>query len=226
MPLSSQPVSFHIVTHVRPPSGWLTRLLAGMMGLADYRIRRCVVHPNGRYAYLLLEFNTVIQVYEIQPITGRICGDCLQEIPAIDPEYFAGKATGAAIHASAELFATENELWVSNRGIPLVSRGSWASSDVRFFSIEHGGAKLVPKQTLECHGPVRHFVGVPSSGDESGMPGRLFVGSDRGLNDGQSHTASIETFVRSDPEVPGGTFQRLGSATVGMDSITCIAVLP
>eukprot|EP00536_Pseudo-nitzschia_multiseries_P001038 jgi/Psemu1/321899/estExt_fgenesh1_pg.C_130018 len=228
MPFSTEPVSYHKVTHITPPSGWLTRILMGpwVIGLADYRIRRCVVHPNGRYAYLLLEFNTVIRVYEIQPVTGRICGDCLQEIPAIDPDYFAAKATGAAIHASAELLVTNTELWVSNRGIPLVSRGSWATSDVRIFSIEHGGAKLVPKQSLDCLGPVRHFVGVRSDRNASGSPTRLVVGSDPSPHGDESHAASIETFVRSDPEEAGGAFRRVGCASVGMDSITCVAVLP
>mmetsp|Transcript_4158 Transcript_4158/g.9385 ORF Transcript_4158/g.9385 Transcript_4158/m.9385 type:complete len:272 (+) Transcript_4158:1052-1867(+) len=246
LPLSSRPVSFRKVSYITPPSGWLTRILTGswVVGLADYRIRRCVVHPNGRYVYMLLEFNTVIQVYEIHPVTGRISGDCLQEVSAIDPDYFAGwkKATGAAIHASAELCVTESEVFVSNRGTGVLSKGNnWAESGVRIFSIENDGAKLVPKQYLPCGGPVRHFVALSSddclaSSSQSSVV-RLFAGSDKGrqtstpqLNSVGStstgNSASIETFVRSDPEDTGGTFERAGVANVGMDDITCIAVLP
>lgn len=250
LPVSSRPVSFHKVTYITPPSGWLTRILTGswVVGLADYRIRRCVVHPNRRYVYLLLEFNTVIQVYEIHPVTGRISGDCLQEVPAIDPDYFAGwkKATGAAIHASAELCVTETDVFVSTRGTGILSKGNnLAESGVRIFSIENNGAKLVPKQYLPCGGPVRHFVALSSDGClASSSPQssvvRLFAGSDKGrqtsapqLNsaggstgNGNGNSASIETFVQSDLEDADGIFERVGVANVGMDDITCIAVLP
>jgi 6-phosphogluconolactonase (cycloisomerase 2 family) len=248
LPISNNPVSFRKVTYITPPSGWLTRILTGgwVAGLADYRIRRCVVHPYGRYVYMLLEFNTVIQVYEINPFTGRISGDCLQEIPAIDPEYYGWKkTTGAAISAAAELYATATEVFVSNRGFNFW--GGSAESSVRVFSIEDNGAKLVPKQSLECEGPVRHFLpechrlcsemAVTSSDNHfSSSPATLFVGSGkgrrRGTPEGQSGSAvnancsaSVETFVRRDPEAVGGTFERVGIIDVGMDDITCIAMI-
>lgn len=233
-----KPSSFRKVTYITPPPGWLTRILTGswIAGLADYRIRRCVVHPNGRYVYLLLEFNAVLQVYEINPRTGRISGDCLQEIPAIDPEYFGWKRTiGAAVHASAELYATATEVFVSNRGILSNSMWGTAESGVRVFSVQDDGAKLVPKQFLECGGPVRHFLANHrrpkttslsiSSDHSSSSPVRLFVGSDKGRGPYNCNSASIETFVRRQPEALGGTFERFGVANVGMDVITCIAVL-
>lgn len=249
LPISDSPVSFRKVTYVTPPSGWLTRILTGswVAGLANYRIRRCVVHPQGRYVYMLLEFNAVIQVYEINPMTGRIWGDCLQEIPAIDPDYFGWKkTTGAGVHASAELYATATEVFVSNRGFNLW--GGAAESSVRIFSIQDDGAKLVLKQTLECEGPVRHFVPdhhrlctdtslTLNDNCVSSSPVALFVGSSKGRRrvspNGQSaggtpdygNTSSIETFVRRDPEALGGTFERVGLADVEMDDITCIAVL-
>ena len=245
LPISSSPVSFRKVTYITPPSGWLTRILTGgwVGGLADYRIRRCVVHPNGRYVYMLLEFNAVIQVYEIDPFMGQISGDCLQEIPAIDPNYFGWKKTGVGVHASAELYATATEVFVSNRGFNFW--GGAAESSVRIFSIENDGAKLVPKQLLECEGPVRHFISrhhnrqtSSTSSDDyfSSSPVTLFVGSSKGRrgvtpNDQSSSSSSdssgalIETFVRRDPEALGGTFERVGLADVGMKEITCIAVL-
>ena len=249
LPISNKPDSFRKVTYINPPSGWLTRIVTGswVAGLADYRIRRCIVHPKGRYVYMLMEFNTVVQVYEIDPFTGRISGDCLQEISAIDPEYFGWKKlTGAAVHASAEMYATTTELFVSNRGFRFFA-GS-AESSIRVFSIENNGAQLVPKQSLMCEGPVRHFVpnqnrglsfGKPFGSSERycvSSPATLFAGSDMGRGSKISHdrnggtvnnksSASVETFLRRDPEAAGGTFERAGVVDVGMDDITCIAVL-
>jgi hypothetical protein len=249
LPISDDPDSFRKVTYITPPSGWLTRILTGgwVVGLADYRIRRCIVHPHGRYAYMLLEFNAMIQVYEINPSTGRISGDCLQEIPAIDPDYFGWKkTTGAAIHASAELYATATELFVSNRGFNFW--GGSAESSVRIFSIENDGAQLIPKQSLQCEGPVRHFlpnhhrrlcseIAVTSNENYfSPSPAAIFAGSKRGRRretaNGQTDSgvhgctnASVEIFVRTDPEALGGTFERAGIVDVGMDDITCIALL-
>lgn len=243
LPISNKPVSFRKVTFITAPSGWLTRILTGgwVAGLADYRIRRCVVHPHGRYVYMLFEFNTVIQVYEINPFTGRISGDCLQEIPTIDPEYFGWKkTTGAAINTAAELYATATEVFVSNRGFKLSNLwGGSAESSVRVFSIEDNGAKLVPKQSLECEGPVRHFLpechrlcsemaGTSSENHFSSSPATLFVGSgigQRRVNANVNCNASVETFVRRDPEAVGGTFERVGTIDVGMDDITCIAMI-
>mmetsp|Transcript_18480 Transcript_18480/g.45784 ORF Transcript_18480/g.45784 Transcript_18480/m.45784 type:complete len:539 (+) Transcript_18480:56-1672(+) len=250
LPISDIPVSFRKVTYITPPSGWLTRILASdwVVGLADYRIRRCVVHPSGGFVYMLLEFNAVIQVYEIDPYTGRISGDCLQEVPAIDPSYFRWtKTTGVGVNASAELYATATEVFVSNRGFNFW--GGAAESSVRIFSIEDNGAKLVLKQSLECKGPVRHFVPdhhnrrfcpevTSKSSDNyfSNSPVALFVGSNRGrrigtpndqssVNVSDSNSAAVETFVRRDPEALGGIFERVGLANVGMNEITCIAVL-
>lgn len=249
LPVSNQPISFRKVTYITPPSGWFTRLLTSswFAGLAEYRIRRCVVHPHGRYVYMLLEFNAVIQVYEMNPMTGRIAGDCLQEVTAIDPDYFRWKkTTGAAVHASAELYATATEVFVSNRGFDCNPWGGGSvESGVRIFAIEEDGAKLVPKQFLRCGGPVRHFLcdNRRCRGAESSpSPTTLFVGSDKGLQrrrvpktgasasnsigvDDNTSGACVEVFLRRDPEALGGRFERIGLANVGMDNITCIAVL-
>eukprot|EP00531_Pseudo-nitzschia_arenysensis_P001408 CAMPEP_0116144590 /NCGR_PEP_ID=MMETSP0329-20121206/16091_1 /TAXON_ID=697910 /ORGANISM="Pseudo-nitzschia arenysensis, Strain B593" /LENGTH=543 /DNA_ID=CAMNT_0003640039 /DNA_START=9 /DNA_END=1640 /DNA_ORIENTATION=- len=239
LPISDKPVSFRKVTHITPPSGWLTRILTGswLVGLADYRIRRCVVHPNGLYVYMLLEFNTSIQVYEMDPVKGRIAGDCLQEIPAIDPNYFGWqKRTGVGIHASAELYVTATEVVVSNRGFNFF--GGAAESSVRIFSIQDHGAKLVLKQSLECRGPVRHFIAdnhhnhshrridpastttTTTTTTTTSSPVTLFVGCSKGRtpkdpnNTSTSHVkdtnscAAIETYTRRDPEALGGIFER------------------
>jgi len=246
LPISDKPDSFRKVTYINPPPGWLSRITNYLAGLADYRIRRCVVHPNGQYVYLLLEFNAVIQVYEINSFTGKISGDCLQEVPTIDPEYFgskykssssssSSKFTGIALHAPAELLCTASELFVTNRGFNYGGRRlGQAESGVRVFTIEDDGAKLVPKQELNCYGPVRHCLLTNNPFHAV----KLYAGSDKerrsslknGNNDNDNEnnnysSASIETFVRRQPEACGGMFERLGSAKVGMDNITCISIL-
>lgn len=64
LPTSETPASFHRVTYVRKPPGWLTSVVTSLMD-ANVRIRRAVVHPDGNFVYLLMEFNAVVQVYEI-----------------------------------------------------------------------------------------------------------------------------------------------------------------
>jgi 6-phosphogluconolactonase (cycloisomerase 2 family) len=65
LPSSESPTSVHRVTYVRKPAGWLTSVVTRNLTDTDFRIRRAVVHPDGNFVYLLMEFNAVVQVYEI-----------------------------------------------------------------------------------------------------------------------------------------------------------------
>jgi 6-phosphogluconolactonase (cycloisomerase 2 family) len=197
------PTSFLKVTFVSPPPGWMAYLLSKFLFGMNYRIRRAVLHPNGKYVYLLMEFNAVLQVYEIDK-NGKIYGDCLQEIPTIDPDYWSSKWTGVGMSAAAELYATETEVLLSNRGMK--SRVGSAESSIRIFGMEEAGARLVPKQLLETSGPVRHFW----MNDDST---KLYSGVTMGT------PQVIETFVRSQSGVP---FEKVGEANVEMD-VLCIA---
>mmetsp|Transcript_5793 Transcript_5793/g.10769 ORF Transcript_5793/g.10769 Transcript_5793/m.10769 type:complete len:418 (+) Transcript_5793:145-1398(+) len=209
IPLDDTPSSSLKVTFVSPSPGWLAYTLSKTLIQLDYRIRRSAVHPNGRYVYLLFEMSPVLQVYEIDT-NGKIFGDCLQEIPAIDPAYFThgwgGKWTGVGISAPAELYVTESEVLISNRGMK--TRMGSAESSIRIFGMEEDGAKLVPRQVLETPGPVRYFWMNKEST-------KIFSGTH------SCQPPVVETYVRDEA---GGSFTKVGEANVGMD-VMCIAPL-
>jgi 6-phosphogluconolactonase (cycloisomerase 2 family) len=71
IPLSDTPSSVHRVTYVRNPPGWLASVVTRNLTDTDFRIRRTVVHPGGNFVYLLMEFNAVVQVYEIDEL-GKV----------------------------------------------------------------------------------------------------------------------------------------------------------
>lgn len=174
------------------------------------RIRRTLVHPNGKYVYLAMEYANVVQVYEIDN-KGKISGDCLQEVPTIDEGYFRrgyfganNKWHGLAVNGLAELHVTETELMVSNRCMTAPHIGSGETS-IRIFDIGDDGAKLVLKQVLETMGLVRHFR---KSKDST----KVYSGINTG------NLKVIETFVRDSPQ---DNFRKVGEANIEMD-VMCI----
>jgi 6-phosphogluconolactonase (cycloisomerase 2 family) len=201
-----RPSSSLKVTYVTPPSGWLGYAFSSYLMGMPYRIRRSVVHPNGRYVYLLMETNATIQIYEIDD-RGRIFGDCLQELPVIDPAFFGRRWTGIAVNCPAELYVTETEVFVSNRGI-MASRFGSGESGIRIFTVDNDGSKLSPKQFIDTTsvGPVRHFWMNKEST-------KLHLG----INMGKPEL--IETYVRKDSSC---MFEKVGQANVEMD-VLCIA---
>ncbi|KAL3897801.1 MAG: hypothetical protein SGARI_006835 [Bacillariaceae sp.] len=159
LPLQSEkPTSSFKPTFVSQNQTLVASALKTVLGMPDYRIRRAIVHPNGKYVYLLYEMNNVLQVYEIDS-NGKIICDCLQELPTIDPafsyskRYFGSgsKWTGVALNSAAELYVTEKEVMVSNRAMK--TRFGRGENSIRIFRMEEDGARLVPKQTLETAGP-------------------------------------------------------------------------
>jgi 6-phosphogluconolactonase (cycloisomerase 2 family) len=179
----------------------VSRMFTSLLCKSPYRIRRTVVHPNGRYAYLLFESHAVIQVYEIST-DGKLSGDCLQELPSTDEAFANSKMPiGAAFNAPAELVATEEGVWASNRGWEVWGR---AESSIHHFGYEEDGTRLVHLQVLPVAGPVRHFIQHKSkvySGVNSETPGL------------------VETFTKQED----GIYQKVGQAAVGMD-VMCIAI--
>jgi 6-phosphogluconolactonase (cycloisomerase 2 family) len=161
-----------------------------------------VVHPYCRYAYVLFESHAVLQVYEIST-DGKLSGDCLQELPSTDEEFANSKLPiGIALNGPAELVATDDGVWVSNRGVAFWGR---AESSVRHFGYEQDGARLVPRQALPVAGPVRHFVVHENKKIYSGVSGET--------------TRLVETFAKQED----GTYQKVGQAAVGLD-VMCIAI--
>jgi 6-phosphogluconolactonase (cycloisomerase 2 family) len=210
IPTNDTPTSLFkpsIITPVDPWFGWLVKKA---LSIPDYRIRRTVVHPNGGFVYLLMETTPVLQVYEIDR-NGKILGDCLQEVPTIDPSYLqnsyfgSSKWHGISMNAPAELYVTDTEVLVSNRclKVPYVGYGE---SSIRIFQMTDNGAKLVLKQVLETPASVRHFW-------KNEDCTKLFSGINMGT------PKVIETFVR---DSPNEEFRKVGEANVEMD-VMCIA---
>jgi 6-phosphogluconolactonase (cycloisomerase 2 family) len=202
---SERPVHKQKMAVVRNHPSASASIYASLVHQAPHRLRRIAVHPNGNYVYILYETHNVIQVYEITP-NGKIIADCLQEIPCIDASFFdSWKPVGLAINGAGEMVATEDGIWVSNRGsTTLVGR---AESSLRFFAYEQGGARLVCEQTLEVSGPVRHFL-------HNHKNNTIYSGVNK------ETPGLVETFRKQDD----GTYQKTGQAAVGMD-VMCIAAV-
>eukprot|EP00546_Thalassionema_frauenfeldii_P004842 CAMPEP_0178925432 /NCGR_PEP_ID=MMETSP0786-20121207/17908_1 /TAXON_ID=186022 /ORGANISM="Thalassionema frauenfeldii, Strain CCMP 1798" /LENGTH=171 /DNA_ID=CAMNT_0020600311 /DNA_START=237 /DNA_END=752 /DNA_ORIENTATION=- len=164
-----------------------------MLGLGS-RIRRVAIHPNGKYCYLLYELHNVIQVYPISP-DGKIdSNSLLQIVPTIDDK---GSSWGLYCNAAAELMATSEGVWVSNRGMNIMGRK--AENSVRFFAYEQDGAQLILQDILVTAGPVRHFL---LNEDE----GKLWTGTNA------AQPGSIELFMKNQTN-----YQKVGEATIGVD---------
>lgn len=209
MPVSKDSTSNLKVTYARSSPGWLARTLGRVVMGMEYRIRRAVTHPNGRYVYILMEINAVLQVYECDA-DGRIYGDCLQEIPTIDPAYFDGsKWTGMSLNAPGELVVTDTEVFVSNRGLkaPTSLLPGRTEESVRIFRLQEEGRKVVPQQCVETKGPIRHF----------------WLDKDAKTLFTATHVFEpfvVEKFVRQDED---GMFAKVGEADVGME-VVCLCV--
>eukprot|EP00934_Nitzschia_sp_Nitz4_P000497 Nitzschia sp. Nitz4//scaffold163_size50693//18311//19591//NITZ4_006987-RA/size50693-processed-gene-0.45-mRNA-1//-1//CDS//3329538028//497//frame0 len=212
IPVSDTPMSNLKVAAIRAFPSAVANL--GSQYLASpNRIRRIAFHPSGRYIYILLELHSLIQVYEMRR-DGSIVADCLQEVPTVDPSYFDTsklfRFVGLAVNAAAEMVATAQGIWVSNRGHKVAGN---AESSVRFFEYQEGGARIANQQVLvSTGGPVRHFALMPGgtkivSGAVQKIPGL------------------VETFQSTSKEAGDteslGLFNKTGEATVGME-VFCI----
>lgn len=211
LPTEDAPTSSFKPTIITPVVPWFGWLLKKALSFPEYRIRRTVVHPNGKYVYLLMETISVLQIYEIDD-HGKISADCLQELPTIDPAYLNNsywgdnsKWHGIAMNMPAELYVTEAEVLVSNRCVKVPYVG-FGESSIRIFGLSDNGAKLVLKQIMETPASVRHFW-------KNKDCTKLYSGTNMGKPE------VVETFVRdSSNEV----FRKVGEANVEMD-VMCIA---
>jgi 6-phosphogluconolactonase (cycloisomerase 2 family) len=209
LPLDDTPTSSFKPTIISPVDSWFGWLLKKTINFPEYRIRRTVVHPNGRFVYLLMETSNVLLVYEIDE-HGKISADCLQEVPTIDPAYLQNKYWGnskwhgMAINSPSELYVTETELLVSNRCVKVPYLG-FGESSIRIFDLVDNGARLVLKQVVETLASVRHFW-------KSQDCTKLYSG----INFGKPEV--VETFIRDNPN---DNFRKVGEANVEMD-VLCI----
>lgn len=211
--LSPTPTSHLKARPIQSPPGALISLVTTQIFQSPGRMRRVVFHPSGRYVYILFESHSVIQVYEYSK--GRILADCLQEIPSIDPSFFdrtlpPWKQTmaGMATNMASELLATDDGLWVSNRGLGVRVAGR-AENSVRFFEYQDQGARLVAKTCLDTRGPIRHFL-LPTT-----TPGSTMIIT--GTNN--KEPGVIETFIVTNNEV-----KKMGEMATGLDTLCLLAV--
>jgi 6-phosphogluconolactonase (cycloisomerase 2 family) len=208
---------------IQPPPGAMISLAMSQIFQSQCKLRRVAIHPDGAYAYILLETHSVIQVYEITK-TGTILADCLQEIPCIDPSFFdrslpPWKQTfvGVAANMAAELLATRHGLWVSNRGLKLIA--GRVDNSVRFYEYQDDGARLAYQTHVDPQGPVRHFAHLESGGGGGGESSTMIL---TGMN--HKDPGVVETFVKSTSVSEGG-FKKVGEAATGLD-VLCIVPVP
>lgn len=182
-------------------TGWLAWLFKTVAGLA-VRVRRAVVHPNGKYLYLLHEMVNTIAVYNIDP-NGVIDPERLHEIQIamMDPPFWIGLGFTSA----SELVATEDGLLVSVRGMKLTS-GAYGESGVRLLKYLDNGARLELGEWIETASAVRHFA----LRDDI-----LWIGL-------QQFSNSIP-MVQKYKKALHGSFELMGEAAVGMD-VMCLVV--
>lgn len=210
--LSPTPSSHLKAKPIQSPPGALISLVTTQIFQSPGRMRRVVFHPNGRYVYILFESHSVIQVYEYAK--GRILADCLQEIPSIDPSFFARSLppwkqsmAGMAANMASELLATDHGLWVSNRGLVVVA--GQVENSVRFLEYQDNGARLLATRRVDTRGPIRHFSLPPSN------PGSTTIITGTNNQD----PGLIETFTVTNNEI-----KKMGEIVTGLDTLCLLAV--
>lgn len=178
---------------------WIQRFLAWVLKMKSPRPRRAVIHPNGKYLYVIHEWTNFVQIYAIDE-GGTIGPKLLCEVSCIDPSMHKG-FIGIGMTAVAELEAWDDYLIVSVRGMSaLVGR---SESSVRLLAYKDGGSGLESVGTLEgIPAAVRHF---------HRMDDVIWVG----IN--SSKTTLVLTYKKQDD----GGWVRKGEADVGMD-VFCV----
>jgi len=201
-PTSDEPVSHVMSKSQLAVKGWFFSTVKAVVGIG-FRVRRAVVHPNGKHLYLLHEALNIVSVYSVDE-KGVIDPKCLQELPVTmsTPRLWIG----AAFTIQGELAATEDGLVLSVRGERLGPFG-YAESGIRCMNYLEDGAKLELGQLLGKPAAVRHFC---LQGDAV-----LWAGL-------QSLTKSAP-YVRKYVKQEDGAYRMTGEANVGMD-VMCVVV--
>lgn len=164
LPTSQTPVSHFKCYSDFPIYGLFQRLITRYVLKCKRRVRKAVIHPNGRYIYILYESINRLQVYRINE-EGIIDGkQCWQDLSTLDPSFTTSFwcPVGLTLQLAAELYVTQDgsKLLLSNRGDKKVP-GSRGESSVRVFSVLEDGRRLEPAGALPgIAGPVRHFVSL------------------------------------------------------------------
>jgi 6-phosphogluconolactonase (cycloisomerase 2 family) len=165
---SDEPTSQVVCKTSKWAYAWIQRLLAWALKMKSPRPRRAVVHPNGKYLYIIHEWTNFVQIYAIDD-EGNMDPKLLGEVSCVDPSLCKG-FVGIGMTAVAELEAYSDYLIVSARG--MAALGGRSESSVRLLAYKNGGSDLESVGTLEgIPAAVRHFyrkddviwVGINSS---------------------------------------------------------------
>jgi len=178
---------------------WVQRLLAFVLKMKSPRPRRAVVHPNGKWLYVIHEWTNYVQIYAIDD-DGNIDPKLHGEVSCVDPSLRRG-FVGIGMTAVAELEACDDYLMVSVRGLAVL--GGRAESSVRLLAYKNGGSELESAGVLEgVPAAVRHFYRKEDV---------IWVG----IN------SSKKTLVLKYEREDGKNWVRKGEADVGMD-VFCV----
>ena len=171
LPTTQQPTSSFKCYSDVPVYGLSQSIITKHVLKCRRRARKAMVHPNGKYIYLLYESINRIQVYAITEEGVIDESHCIQDMSTLDPSFTSSRwfPVGMTLQAAAELSISKDgtTMWVSNRGDTMLP-GSRGENSIRVFSIQGDGRLLKPMGSLPgITGPVRHFITLDDSNNES-----------------------------------------------------------
>lgn len=179
------------------PYAWTQRFLKWIFKSGP-RPRRAVIHPSGKYLYVIHEWTNHVQIYAIDE-EGQINPTLLNEITCVDPSLRKG-CIGCGMTAVAELEASDDALIVSARGFSMC--GGRVECSVRMLAYRDGGKNLESIGTLDgVPASVRHFYRTENV---------LWVGMN------SSKTTLVQKYKKEDK-----AWVLTGEADVGMD-VFCV----
>lgn len=196
-PTSLQPTSVFRCSSGASPAvsyGWFQRIITKYVLKCRQRVRKAVVHPNGKYVYMVYESTNRLQVFGIDKQGNIDASKCWQDVSTIDDSLTSSSSPssssssssswcpngiiGVTLQLASELYISKDgsRLFVSNRG-DIKIPGSRGESSIRVFSLRDEGRTLVNCGTLPgVSGPVRHFLPLLVGDCNDGSPNRIVAG--------------------------------------------------
>ena len=193
LPTSQRPISMFKCYSEVPIYGLFQRIITRYIFKCKRRARKAVIHPNGKYIYVLYESINRVQVYNISESGSIDESCCCQEISTLDPTFVASRwyPVGLALQSAAELCISKDGsmLFISNRG-DVILPGSRVENSIRVFSIDYDTGLLAPHGILpNIHGPVRHFMFLDNADGSSSNHPIIIVAA---INGSTPHLRSFE----------------------------------
>ena len=214
LPTSGIPVSSFACYSQVPIYGWFQRIITHYVLKCQQRTRKAVVHPNGKYVYVIYESINRLQVYSIDKdgVIDKHKNGCWQDVSTLvedelcnrSPSWCPAGVIGMTLQCASELCVSPDgsTLWVANRGdvkVPGISRGE---SSICVFSIKDNGRHLVRQGALPgIMGPVRHFLVLPemaTSSDKNNV--KIVAGICQPTQ--PKHPSCLQTFVQKPSNNP------------------------